>query len=604
MKYNFPFLERYQNENLNKILRANSSNVDDIIEERNNCISNNIYPYQDEINFYFAYRQVFKNTFSQTVAENEESDSEETDRKRYFIKKKDLNKDNNLLEKKRKGPNLPEFEIPNKKIKIVNSINKDMKNETFLPPKDIINKKNNEKRDDQSNRRSINVKEKIVNTIMERSESNDKVKIEGNQELIYEIETQIFDAFIEAYDQYKKKSDFIDNYMKILNEKKIKDFMNLFLPEISFSKIYNDKEVNKLAIDLLEITPIKYIGNILSSQVTSKVEIDKKTIVKLFKIIDYFKLKEEKENTKQEDKLKGKKLKNEQFDFINNNNNKNKEEPLDELKPISCNIQQNKKNVLFNISNNVKEPSTAYKTNETNIQNFEEIKKKNRIDNLFNVVKTKIIYSFVDDFNAKNVNYKLPKILNLKKKDTITEINMNKINKQKNLDFMNDNFENYVEESKKLIQNKNKEKENLIESDEVMKLLKKKKIDFLKEKIEEKGINLFDDDKNEQIKKYQNGKCKIVADIFYQTKNFRGLLSLINLVNLVVIDKSLYLRIRDPEEFEKVAKNLKGYDNFSIELTENEKKDIENRIKKLVIIAEDPKGYLDNIIARPNKINN
>ena len=218
-----------------------------------------------------------------------------------------------------------------------------MKNETFLPPKDIINKKNNEKKDDQSNRRSINVKEKIVNTIMERSESNDKVKIEGNQELIYEIETQIFDGFIEAYDQYKKKSDFINNYMKILNEKKIKDFINLFLPEISFSKIYNDKEVNKLAIDLLEITPIKYIGNILSSQVTSKVEIDKKTIVKLFKIIDYFKLKEKKENTKQEDKLKGKKLKNEQFDFINNNNNKNKEEPLDELKPISCNIQQNKK---------------------------------------------------------------------------------------------------------------------------------------------------------------------------------------------------------------------------------------------------------------------
>ena len=284
--------------------------------------------------------------------------------------------------------------------------------------------------------------------------------------------------------------------------------------------------------------------------------------------------------------------------MINKNNNQDIEEPLDELKPISCNMQQNEKNVLFNTYKNVKEPSTAYKTDETNIQKPEEIKKKNRIDNLFNVVKTKIIYSFVDDFNEKNVNYKIQKIFNLKKKDTMTEIDMNKINKQKNLDFMNDNFEKYVEESKKLIKNKNNEKENLIESDEAKELLKKKKIDFLKEKLEDKGVSLFDDDKKEQIKKYQISKCKIVADKFYQTKNFQGLLSLIN---LVVIDDSLYLRIKDVEEFEKVAKNVKDYDNFSIELTENEKKDIENRIKKLVEIAEDPKGYLDKIISRPNK---
>ena len=597
MKFNFLFLERYQNENLNKILRANSSNLDDIIDERNNCISN-IYPYQNETNFFYAYQNVFKQSFSQTVAKNEESDSEEIDRKIYFIEKKDLKKDNNLLEKKRKGSNLPEFEIPNKKFKMWNTINIDAQNESFLPPKTIINKNNNEKKVEENNRSTINEKEKLVDIIMEKNESNDKINKEGNQELIYEIETQIFDAFIQAYDQYKKKSDFIDDYMKVLTEKKIKDFITLFLPEISFTKIYNDKEDNKLAIDLLENTPIKYIGNVLSNQVTSKIETDKKMILKLFKIIDSFILKEEKENKKQEKKLKNKKRKNEEFDLINKNNNQDIEEPLDELKPISCNMQQNEKNVLFNTYKNVKEPSTAYKTDETNIQKPEEIKKKNRIDNLFNVVKTKIIYSFVDDFNEKNVNYKIQKIFNLKKKDTMTEIDMNKINKQKNLDFMNDNFEKYVEESKKLIKNKNNEKENLIESDEAKELLKKKKIDFLKEKLEDKGVSLFDDDKKEQIKKYQISKCKIVADKFYQTKNFQGLLSLIN---LVVIDDSLYLRIKDAEEFEKVAKNVKDYDNFSIELTENEKKDIENRIKKLVEIAEDPKGYLDKIISRPNK---
>ena len=55
------------------------------------------------------------------------------------------------------------------------------------------------------------------------------------------------------------------------------------------------------------------------------------------------------------------------------------------------------------------------------------------------------------------------------------EIDKNKINKQKNIDFMNDNFEKYVEENKKLIKNKNNVKENLIESDGANELLKKKK---------------------------------------------------------------------------------------------------------------------------------
>ena len=186
-------------------------------------------------------------------------------------------------------------------------------------------------------------------------------------------------------------------------------------------------------------------------------------------------------------------------------------------------------------------------------------------------------------------------MFNLKKQDKMTKIDI-KINKQINLDFLNDNFEKYVEESKNLIKNKNNEKENLTESNEAIELIKKKKIDFLKEKLKEKGKSLLDDEK-EQIKKYQTSKCKNVADKFYQTKNFQGLLSL---VNLAIIDDRLYLRIKDAKEFEKVIKKLAGYDNFSLELTEKEKKGIEYRIKKLVEIAEDPKGYLDNIVARPN----
>lgn len=604
MKYNFPFFEKYQNEKLNRIFRTNYSNFEDIVDEGNNYMRNT-NPYPGKINFYSNFQQAFKNVFPQTIDKNEENDDLSVDhRKIYFIPKKDSNKDSNLLAKKRKGSDLRVFEIPNKKPKIENSINKVEQNGSFLSPLPVINKNNNEKKDEESKMRSNYKKKNIFDIVMKRKESIDKPIEKENQELKYEIETRIFDTFIKVYEQYKKikkneekeKSEFIDNIMKILNEKTIKDFIALFLPDISFANLYNYKDVNKVVIDILENTPIEYIGNVLSSQVGYKIEADKRTILKLFKIIDSFNKKEENAKEKQDKISKKKKTKNEEFDLINkNNNNQNIEEPLDELKPISCNIQQNNKKVLFNISNSVKEPSTAYKTNETNIQTFEEIQKANRSDNLFNIVKTKIIYSFVDDFNEKNANYKLPKMFNLKKQDKMTKIDI-KINKQINLDFLNDNFEKYVEESKNLIKNKNNEKENLTESDEAIELIKKKKIDFLKEKLKEKGKSLFDDEK-EQIKKYQNSKCKNVADKFYQTKNFQGLLSL---VNLAIIDDRLYLRIKDAKEFEKVIKKLAGYDNFSLELTEKEKKGIEYRIKKLVEIAEDPKGYLDNIVARPN----
>ena len=607
MKYNFPFFEKYQNEKLNRIFRTNYSNFDDIVDEGNNYMRNT-NPYQSQNNFYSNFQQAFNKVFPPTIDKNEENDDKYDDlsedhRKIYFIPKKDSNKDSNLLAKKRKGSDLPVFEIPNKKPKIENSINKVEQNGSFLSPLPVINKNNNEKKDEESKMRLNYKKKNIFDIVMKRKESIDKPIEKENQELIYEIETKIFDAFIKVYEQYKKikkkeeeKSYFIDNIMKILNEKTIKDFIALFLPDISFSNIYNDKNVNKVVIDLLENTPIEYIGNVLSSQVVYKIEADKRTILKLFKIIDSFNKKEENAKEKQDKISKKKKQKNEEFDLINKNyNNQNIEEPLDELKPISCNIQQNNKKVLFNISNSVKEPSTAYKTNETNNQTFEEIQKANRSDNLFNIVKTKIIYSFVDDFNEKNANYKLPKMFNLKKQDKMTKIDM-KINKQINIDFLNDNFEKYVEESKNLIKNQNNEKENLTESDEAIELIKKRKIDFLKEKLKEKGKSLFDDEK-EQIKKYQNSKCKNVADKFYQTKNFQGLLSL---VNLAIIDDRLYLRIKDAKEFEKVIKKLAGYDIFSLQLTEKEKKGIEYRIKKLVEIAEDPKGYLDNIVARPN----
>ena len=70
--------------------------------------------------------------------------------------------------------------------------------------------------------------------------------------------------------------------------------------------------------------------------------------MKLFKILDSFNKKEENAKEKQNKILKNKRPKYEEFNLINkNNNNQNIEEPLDELKTISCNIQQNNKKVLM-----------------------------------------------------------------------------------------------------------------------------------------------------------------------------------------------------------------------------------------------------------------
>ena len=166
MKYNIPYIEKYQNENLNRTSRTNYSNIDDINDERNDYIGNT-NPYQDKNNFYRNYQQAYKTVFPQTIDKDEEDDLSEEHRKIYFIPKKDSNKDNKLLAKKRKGSELPVFEIPIKRFKIENIINKFEKNVDFLPPRPIIiNKNRSEKKDEERNIKSNDGKKKIFGIIL------------------------------------------------------------------------------------------------------------------------------------------------------------------------------------------------------------------------------------------------------------------------------------------------------------------------------------------------------------------------------------------------------------------------------------------------------
>lgn len=97
-----------------------------------------------------------------------------------------------------------------------------------------------------------------------------------------------------------------------------------------------------------------------------------------------------------------------------------------------------------------------------------------------------------------------------------------------------------------------------------------------------KRENFFEMDKNEQIEKYQNLKCRNLALNLFKTKNFDGL---ILLINFIIIDQKLYWRINNAKLFENTIRTLNGFEDFSLMLTINEMKEIDERINKLKEIA-------------------
>ena len=136
----------------------------------------------------------------------------------------------------------------------------------------------------------------------------------------------------------------------------------------------------------------------------------------------------------------------------------------------------------------------------------------------------------------------------------------------------------------------------------VEELMNMTKLKYLEKIREDKGEKLFDEDKNEQIKKYQNLKCKNKILEFYQSKNIEGLFLLLNFVS---INKERYIDIPNEkiEEFIKIIHKCEGSEDFSIKLSDNENKDIENRIIKLNKIAQNPIEYLDDIKPRKKETN-
>ena len=569
MNYNFPFLEPYQNEKLNMVLISNKKyETDNILKEQNHFISPTINHSYDgkNLNQNKNDKKTALNQMDINLNQNIKTDS----------KKSNLNQINeNIM-----GPPetskfvSKEFNKNKENKKGVQRCNNNIFN--VLKDQDKLDKKENKNLDKNNN---IN-KFKIINNLEIIKITKENIN-KNNNEIINSLKTNFFDFFMNAYEQLEKEKDYdeaIQNFTNTLNDLKWIDLLKNYSMDFSISNLEENKEI----LFLLEKTPLLYIEEILSKIVSfendNQYDFHVKIVRDIFKTIKCLINAEKRSANKNDKKI----LNQEEFDEINIKRIDNIEEPLENLSAISFNFHQNDKNNIFKISNTYKEQSTNFKTTQTNTQKYNEIKKNNRKDNLSNRLKTMILYGFAREFNQNNFGFKFPK----KPK---SESNAN-INEETNSGFFQTNFENFYYENNPQIKgnntnnshNKNEENFNLLE--EANKLLKMTKLEFLRFIMNDniKRENFFEMDKNEQIEKYQNLKCRNLALNLFKTKNFDGL---ILLINFIIIDQKLYWRINNAKLFENTIRTLNGFEDFNLMLTINEMKEIDERINKLKEIA-------------------
>ena len=140
---------------------------------------------------------------------------------------------------------------------------------------------------------------------------------------------------------------------------------------------------------------------------------------------------------------------------------------------------------------------------------------------------------------------------------------------------------------------KNKE-----QNKEAIELLEKPFLKFIDEVLnkEELRNKLFNDDRKMEIKKIENKKCRKIVDLLNETNNTEALKILNKFIKKN--NNGKYINIKDANEFQKAANKIKGYENFSLDLTEKEEVKIEKRILILENLAENPMLYLNLIKQR------
>ena len=213
------------------------------------------------------------------------------------------------------------------------------------------------------------------------------------------------------------------------------------------------------------------------------------------------------------------------------------------------------------------------------LKKYKEKEKDDRLDNLYYVVKTWTVNSFVEDFKNKDVN----------KKYSINKIKKQHLKTAKEKNFWESNFKTFV------TKNDGRKEEN----DELGNLIKiKKKINYLKEKLD---VNKFlYDDIKKRIISYQKKKCRNKLKELYKAQNYKGLEILLEYIKLDGFIRILYLyNFKDAININKLNAN----NNFNLSLTQQEIDRIIKRCLKLAYIAKDPLSYLKDRQVRERKYN-
>ena len=362
---------------------------------------------------------------------------------------------------------------------------------------------------------------------------------------------------------YKRAFSQINDLKKFLNTK-----WHFLLLQYEISLMFNNTP------NLLSITPLEYIISILDNKKQETKGINNINLEEAKNVIKFFKKIIDKTN----DEVKSQ---NDSFLDMNDNFDNNYNEFENPEYFINSIIELEEENRI----------------NCTDEENSEKNQiKGNRIDNLFERLKTMIHIFFIIFFNSLvKEEYKLPKQINNY---------LNKIKSKSNyIKFMQSSFKNNLTyfTKKDKISNKFEYISNIIQkielnhenNKEAINLLNKTPLELLEEILsnEEQSQKFFKLDIDMESKGIKNKKCRKIANKSQELKNIKGL----------VWKNNIYIKINDADKFKEKVNKLKNYENFSLDLTEDETKKIEERNIILKNLAENPMTYLLLIKARKER---
>ena len=429
------------------------------------------------------------------------------------------------------------------KNKINDAANDDLKVKNFLNKKQKLPKK--ERVSYIFNNEIPTKKKKVTKIEIENSKpkkfKNSKITEEKNKDNIVEnLKTQIFNVLPKIFSKKEFDKKFMDNLKNNSWENYLVNPKTIELEE----NLEKDKEFFELLKESPWTTFKRIFKRAKDVDQDFKYKIGKRTIVKFAQLINFFLSQKEKKND-------AKVYNGKNYDSFNNNE---KSDDMLELNDIIL-LEQNNPNSYKGIKHRT-------------------ITKMNRKDNLFYVLKNKVVDHFLKYFN--NINSKVKQSI------------IARFPSSEEIDFLNTDSTEIFRYFKLKKHVENNKLENLI---------KLPKREFFRRMINDGKF--FTEDEEKQRKNYENSKCRNLAYELFETNNLEGLILLTKLIKL---DKQkdkednvkIYIKILNAKNFEIAINLLKGYEDFKLDLSNNEKYEINNRIINMWIIANFPIEYLEN----------